>query len=143
MGRLRQGCQRGYPRPLRRASDEQGSLLSQGRLMADLALPPVTTLAKPKADQLVASRFIVQRSARAAAAFLENKDRGAEAITEAIIPLLQEELEGSPAEVAEVARFLADEYVQIGDAVLVIDRETGRAIARITDEDMWQPPDVP
>jgi hypothetical protein len=41
----------------------------------------------------------------------------------------------------EVAQYLADEYFQLGDAVLICDRTTGKAIARISDADMYQPPD--
>lgn len=50
---------------------------------------------------------------------------------------------GEPAEVAQVARYLADEYQQIGDSLLVISKETGQAIAKLGEEDIWQPPPVP
>jgi hypothetical protein len=38
---------------------------------------------------------------------------------------------------------LADEYEQLGSAMLIIDRRTGHALAQITDEDIWEGPMVP
>lgn len=61
---------------------------------------------------------------------------------QALTQLLQEKLpldEG----VAEVAQYLADEYAQLGDGILMISSETGRAIARLTDADFYQPAPVP
>ena len=43
----------------------------------------------------------------------------------------------------EVAQYLADEYSQLGDGILMISSETGRAIAKLTEEDFYQPAPVP
>jgi hypothetical protein len=52
-------------------------------------------------------------------------------------------LECTPEEAIQVAQYLADEYFQLGDAMLVINRVTGRAVARFTDHDIWTPAPVP
>jgi hypothetical protein len=43
----------------------------------------------------------------------------------------------------EVAQYLSDEYAQLGDGILMISSETGRAIAKLTNEDFYQPSPVP
>lgn len=63
-----------------------------------------------------------------------------EQLAGAITPELQEKLDCEPEAAIEVAQYLADEFFQLGDAVLLCDRVTGKAIARVTDEDMYQPP---
>lgn len=67
----------------------------------------------------------------------------AERLAKAIEPLLGERLEGSAEQLRQVAIYLADEYTQIGDSMLIVSRVTGKAIAQITDADIWQPPNVP
>lgn len=46
-------------------------------------------------------------------------------------------------EALEAARYLADEYAQIGEGILIVSQETGKSIAKLTESDLWQPPDVP
>lgn len=117
-------------------------------MAADLTLvPKVTSLAKPSGQVLIAARFEVQRNNELRAVMEEFKGQtGEEAaanLTAAIEPILAHTVEGTPAEIAETSRYLADEYLQIGDSVLVIDRETGLAVLKISDEDMWEPALVP
>jgi hypothetical protein len=114
----------------------------------DLArVPQVTTLAKPDGRPLLDARFEVQRNAEVRATFEKYKGRkDAEApaqLADEISGQLSERLSCSPESLQEVCRYLADEYLQVGDAVLIISRQTGKAIARITDKDMWQPDAVP
>lgn len=45
--------------------------------------------------------------------------------------------------VEDVAQYLADEYAQLGDGILMISSETGRAIAKLSNEDFYQPAPVP
>lgn len=45
--------------------------------------------------------------------------------------------------IGEAAQYLADEYAQLGDGILMISSETGRAIAKLTEEDFYQPAPVP
>jgi hypothetical protein len=45
--------------------------------------------------------------------------------------------------IEEVSQYIADEYAQLGDGILVISSETGRAIAKLTDADFYQPAPVP
>jgi hypothetical protein len=106
--------------------------------------PEVHTLARPKVIPLIAGRGVVQRSGAVRALFDQAKKEGwtPERLAGAITPGLEEQLEATPEEVVEVAQYLADEFFQLGDAILLCDRETGRAMARITPDDMYQPPDV-
>lgn len=44
--------------------------------------------------------------------------------------------------IEDVAQYLADEYAQLGDGILMISSETGRAIAKLTADDFYQPAPV-
>ena len=104
--------------------------------------PEVHSLARPSVRPLIAARGVVQRSEPVRALFVQAKAEGwtSEQLAGAITPFLTEALECEPQEAIEVAQYLADEFAQIGDAVLLCDRTTGKAIARITEEDIYQPP---
>ncbi len=43
----------------------------------------------------------------------------------------------------DAVTYILDEFVQIGDSILLISPHTGRAIARLTEEDIYQPQAVP
>jgi hypothetical protein len=45
--------------------------------------------------------------------------------------------------IEKVAQYLADEYEQLGDGILLISSSTGKAIARLTSDDFYQPAPVP
>jgi hypothetical protein len=108
-------------------------------------VPEIRTLARPVSGPLLAARGVVQRSDLLRAAFEHARRQGQtpEQLAGAITPELERVLDCPPEEAVQVAQYLADEYFQIGDAILVIDRATGLAIARLTEQDIWQPPDVP
>lgn len=114
---------------------------------SDLALvaPEVRTLARPTSGPLLAARGVIQRNPAIRETFerARTEKMTPEQLAGLITPALEVELEADPSEIIPVAQYLADEFFQLGDAVLVIDRQTGRALARITEEDIWQPPDVP
>ncbi len=108
--------------------------------------PDVLTLARPVPKFLLASRQVVQRSAKLQEAFRRSREEKWPASQLALE--LEEPLQGlldtdNPQDVVQVALYLADEYQQMGDTMLLIDRDTGKAIARITDADLWQPDPVP
>lgn len=107
--------------------------------------PQVRTLARPDAGPLLSSRHNIQRSPEAQDLFKRARAESwtAEQLAEQLQPVLQERVEGTNEQIAASARYLADEYLQIGDAVLLISTQTGKAIARVTDEDIWQPEPVP
>lgn len=107
--------------------------------------PQVNSLAQPLGTSLLGAREAVQRvePLREAFAYARANNIGAERLAEVITPMFSEHLDIPIEEAQQVARYLADEYEQIGDAVLIVSRETGRAIARVTDEDFWQPAPVP
>jgi hypothetical protein len=112
--------------------------------LARLQAPEVRSLAKPEADPLIAARGVVHRSDTLKAAFQQARSERwtPEQLAGAITPELEQALDCQPEAAVEVAQYLADEFFQIGDAVLVIDRNTGKAIARATDADMYQPSPV-
>jgi hypothetical protein len=105
--------------------------------------PEVRTLAKPLSTPLIGARGVVHRSPTLKALFQQSRAEGwtPERLAGAITPELEHALECEPEAAVEVAQYLADEYAQLGDAVLICDRTTGKAIARISDADMYQPPD--
>jgi hypothetical protein len=106
--------------------------------------PEVHTLARPQVIPLIAARGVVQRNGPVRAVFEQaRKEKWTpELLAGAITPTLEEQLEATPEQAVEVAQYLADEFFQLGDAILLCDKDTGRAIARITEDDMYQPPDV-
>jgi hypothetical protein len=104
--------------------------------------PEVRTLAKPSPTPLIGARGVVHRTPALKAVFEQAKREGwtPEQLAGAITPDLETALDCSPEQSVEAAQYLADEYFQLGDAVLLCDRTTGKAIARISDADMYQPP---
>lgn len=106
--------------------------------------PEVRTLARPSSKPLLAARGLVQRNADLQVAFVRAKADGwgSDRLVAEIEPILEANLEGTPEEVREVALYLADEYLQEGDGVLLVSRESGKVMARITEEDVWLPPPV-
>jgi hypothetical protein len=98
----------------------------------------VHSLAKPSAEGLLHARQAIGKNQELREVFLKAREDAstAPALAECLQPLLTKVL-GTDA--TEEARYLADEYVQAGNAVLIISRETGRAVAKVTDEDLWVP----
>ncbi len=103
--------------------------------------PQVLTVARPSGPSLLAARTIVDRDAATRAVFLQAKAEGWDAnrLAEALVEPIGALLEGSPVEVQEVSRYLADEFQQIGDGILIISTTTGQAIAKLTDDDYYTP----
>jgi hypothetical protein len=114
--------------------------------MSDLARlsPEVRTLARPATVDLLAVRFEVQRNGALQALFVQARKEGwsTTQLVDAALPLLEAKLSASTEELRQAATYLADEYFQIGDAMLLIDRRTGKALVKITEEDIWQGPEV-
>lgn len=113
-----------------------------------IQVPNVHTLAKPEAADLLKARHAVGLRRDLHEAFLAFQgqpysEETAQKLAESIEPILLKEFERNPASVPMTARYLADEYLQIGDTILIIDPKTGKAIAKITDEDFWTPSPVP
>lgn len=107
--------------------------------------PKVTSLAKPTSDLLLAARRSVQRIPAIQKLFGQAAASGWEpdVLADKLTLLLSDDIEGELEDIYQAALYLADEYLQIGDSMLIISTETGRAITRVTDADLWQPPDVP
>lgn len=110
-----------------------------------LRTPEVRTLACPAPGVLVAARGVVERNALIRAAFIRARQEklGADWLARELAPELTRVLEASPVASMAAAMYLADEFTQLGDLMLVIDPGTGRAIASFTEADLWVPPPVP
>lgn len=105
----------------------------------------VTSLANPSGPTLLAAREVIAREGVLQEAFLRARDEKwpSTRLVEALEPLLADKMGLQGDTVEELARYLVDEYEQVGDAILLVSRETGKPIARVTDEDMWLPAPVP
>lgn len=105
----------------------------------------VISKANPEAQTLRLARVVVQRTDEIRDIFAEAKlnQHPADWIFERLEPELWKFFPQDKGAASEAARFLADEYVQIGDSLLLISSDTGKALARITDEDFYLPAPVP
>ena len=113
--------------------------------LTTVTAPKVNSLAKPTSVSLLAARRSVQRSPAIQKLFGQAAVSGWEpdVLADKLTLLLSDDIEGELEEIFQAALYLADEYLQIGDSMLIISTETGQAITRITEADLWQPPDVP
>jgi hypothetical protein len=106
--------------------------------------PEVKTLARPLSGPLLAARRVLKTSHTIKSAFKEARKSGDfSALGEKIWPELRDKLEATPEEALQAALYLVDEYEQLGDAMLLVSPVSGKAIARVTDADIWQPKSVP
>ena len=122
--------------------------MSENALVKDsiVKVPEVTTLARPIPELLLGARALIQETPEIQQVFRQSlaEHWPVEDLALNLEEPLQDKLDTSdPQQVVQVARYLADEYQQIGDQMLLISRETGKAIARLTDEHLWTPPPVP
>lgn len=108
----------------------------------------VLTNADPNPGLLRVTRTIIQRTPELRAIFMNARSEawGAERLTNelnaGLTPYFDGPVPEEPENVRAVAAYLADEYLQVGDAVLLVSSDTGRAIAKLTDDDFYQPPMV-
>lgn len=105
----------------------------------------VLTKANPLSSVLRQTRVAVQNSPSIRALFIQSKEEGwaATRLATEMTVALEAAFPGEHPEVAEAATFLADEYQQLGDSILLISADTGRALAKITEADFYQPAPVP
>lgn len=102
--------------------------------------PEVRTEATPSAEDLLQARADIQASPALKNLFLEGLTP-AELSRRLSVELAKRWPEGDP---QEAAKFLADEYAQIGpEGVFLISTETGRIAAIIREDDIRQPAPVP
>jgi hypothetical protein len=90
--------------------------------------------------------MLVQRTPEIQAIFTRARTEGWDAAKLALElgePFQRELDVNDPQKAFQVAEYLADEYLQMGDTMLLISRHTGKAIGRITDDDVWVPAPVP
>ena len=107
--------------------------------------PEVRTLARPASGSLLAARTAVEHNDALRAVFIRARQESLTAaqLASELQPELERCLEAPTEEVRQATLYLADEFLQMGDTVLLVDRQTGRALARLSDEDFYQPAPVP
>lgn len=108
-------------------------------------LVEVKSDANPTSVLLLEARRVVQGDQGLRQAFVEAKKQGLDRdyLADALFTRLKVKLpEAENSELWEASTYLADEYAQVGDSVLLISMDTGKALMRISEEDLWQPPPV-
>lgn len=108
-------------------------------------LAEIETTARPQPAALLLARAIVQQDANIQKIFLQAKadQWSAERLGIELEDPLQSQMTEDVQEVVQVARYLADEFLVLGETTLLIDRATGKAIRQLAEDDLWQPPMVP
>ena len=116
------------------------------RALAQRLDPTIETVAKPASDWLLQGRADANSDLTLQALFREAKaeDRGADWLAEVVENRLLTLWKGEGRHhVGEVARYLADEYFQLGEGIHLVSKETGRVIVTVTEDDIYQPAMVP
>lgn len=108
--------------------------------------PEVTTLARPSADYLLQARADVQASDEFKALFAEAREQ--RHTSEWLADNLAIRLSASWGaehfhDALEAARYLADEFEQLGEGIHLVSTTTGRVLACIDEDDVWYPAPVP
>jgi len=98
----------------------------------------VRTSAQPDKELLLRARGLIRQHGDLREAFeVSRVDR------QYLLNRLSSYLGKHEGDLPSVAEYLADEHEQLGDGILVISPQTGRAIAKLKDEDFYQPAPVP
>lgn len=108
--------------------------------------PKIQTTASPATNWLLQGRADANRDLTLQALFREAKadERGADWLAEVMANRFLQLWEGQgTAEAPEVARYLADEYFQVSDGIHLVSKDTGKIIATVTEDDIYQPAMVP
>lgn len=122
---------------LKLPSIETPVLTSSARMSVE-----VKTSANPISGVLRLARMALMEDPGMVEVFREAKGQPAEWLKSRILPFLETYFGAQDKEVEEVATYLADETFQLGEGQLLISSTTGRALARITDADFYQPAPV-
>ena len=100
------------------------------------------TVSKPSSETLLAARAAIQRSPVLQQFFQRARKESwpSDYFASILANALDSAIEGSMQDLREAARYLADEYMQFGDGMRIVSRQTGRLVYKVTEEDLWQPP---
>jgi hypothetical protein len=108
--------------------------------------PKIETTANPRPDWLLQARADVRSDKDLQAVFIQAKaeDKSPNWLADQVSTRLMARWEGeSPDQAAEAALFLADEYFQVAEGIHIVSAETGRIIATVSEDDIYQPAMVP
>lgn len=103
----------------------------------------VETLARPFSGTLLAARTAIRITPELQELFRNAREAGdsAEVLADKLLDSLPDYL-FDPQDLGETCRYLADEFTQMGDHMLLISAQTGRAVARVTEDDIYLPAPV-
>jgi len=106
--------------------------------------PQVTSLARPDASSLLQARADIQRDPELQALFREAKEKGhpSEWLADGLAARLAGAWNNLP-DALEASRYLADEFSQLGEGILIVSSDTGKAIAKLDEQDLYTPAPVP
>lgn len=105
--------------------------------------PTVNTLARPSKDVLLQARADIQRDATLRDLFREAREQGhpeswlADNLTARLAGLW-----GNLPEALEASEYLAAEYTQLGEGIMLVSSVTGKVIAKLEESDLYQPAPV-
>lgn len=103
----------------------------------------VSTLARPVSETLLAARTAIRVTPALQAIFAQARAENwtAGRLADRLSVTLPEYLI-DPQDLWDTCLYLADEFVQLGTHTLLISAQTGKALARFTDADIYLPPPV-
>lgn len=107
--------------------------------------PKIETTAKPKPDWLLQARAEIRSDREIQSVFVEAKREGHSPkwLADQVSTRLMAKWEGKTAQAAEAALFLADEFFQVGEGIHIVSTETGRIVATVSEDDIYQPAPLP
>ena len=93
------------------------------------------TVSKPSSETLLAARAAIQRSPVLQQFFQRARKENwpNDYFASILANALDSAIEGSNQDLREAARYLADEYMQFGDGMRIVSRETGRLVYKVTE----------
>jgi len=103
----------------------------------------VLTVANPVAGTLLAARTVIRTVPEIQVLFQDAREKGwtAGQLADALYVQLPEHLL-DPQDLWETCLYLADEFFQLGEHTLLVSSETGLAIARVQEDDIYLPAPV-
>ena len=103
--------------------------------------PKVISKADPDFSTLLRARAVIQKVEDFKEIFHQSKEGSSDELASSLESTLREYI--TEGDIPDVARYLADEYTQLGDGIFVVSTETGRITGIIREEDISIPAPVP
>lgn len=109
-------------------------------------IPSVTSTANPPADLLVQLRGVVSKEEEIKELFIQfrKESKGVEWLRDMVAPRVVALIEGTFTfqEILDGCQYLADEYNQLGEGYFIVSTDTGKTVAVLTEDDLYDPEHV-